>query len=126
MVLFKKKQKQISVPTPEVPTEYRPENIEHRVKLLVGAVVKLDEKLEQFSDKANELNRLCSGTFEEIRRELEEIKSTQKEMVLRFQNIIAALNLTAKIEDYEKLRKIVDQYDPIDMITREQFLKQIE
>ncbi len=121
MPLFKKKQQSvIPIITPIEPT-YTIQGIQHRVELLLQAEKKLGNRITIFETNTNDLVENNTNRLLVVRNELTEIAKEHKSLKERFASIVRTLSLTAKKEDYEKTKRLIDQYDPADMITREEF-----
>ncbi len=124
--LFKKKEKPVPIPVlEEQPVEYSLESIHRRIFLLVKAEKKVHTRLSQFEESIHGLQQHSISTLREVNREMQEIKKQYKDILYSFHGLIKGVSYTAKKEDVEKTKRFLDQYDFAEMITRDEFEKQV-
>lgn len=122
MPLFKTKKQPVVQPVQMIESpEYTMESIQHRVELLLQAEKKLQARIARFEENTSDLVENAGDKLREVRNELVGIASEYKAFQERFAVIVKALSFTAKQEDFQKTKRIIDQYDPADIITRKEF-----
>ncbi len=122
MPLFKTKKQPIVQPVQIIESpEYTMESIQHRVELLLQAEKKLQARIVRFEENTSDLVENAGDKLREVRNELVGIAIEYKAFQERFAAIVKALSFTAKQEDFQKTKRIIDQYDPADIITRKEF-----
>lgn len=128
--LFKKKEK-ITIPVSyqekhtlsTIPTLYTPESLEHRFALLLKSEKKVEERIARLQRGVLDLLQQSAERIKEITVEGGDIKKESTAYREQCNNIIKGVALTTKREDFEKVKRFIEQYDFAEMITRDEFEK---
>lgn len=130
MALFKKKEKaqdQKVVKTIEdVPIEFTMESIEKRISALLKVEEKILVRISRFENDTEDMQDKMNDLVKEIKEELGKNREDYQKIISIFNEVIKGVAFTSKIEDFEKAKRVVDDYDFADMTTRNEFKKMVE
>ncbi len=107
----------------EKPIEYTLESLERRFALLLTSEKKVEERIGKLQREVDDLLQQSKERIRELDAEGEMIKKEYASYHEQSNTIIKGVALTAKKEDFEKVKRFIDQYDFAEMITREEFEK---
>ena len=130
MALFKKKEKALDQKVVksigDVPIEFTMESIEKRINTLLKVEEKVLARISRFEENAVDMQDKMNDLIKEIKDELGKNREDYKKIISAFNEIIKGVSFTSKIEDFEKAKRIVDDYDFADMTTRNEFKKMVD
>ena len=130
MALFKKKEKALDQKVVksigDVPIEFTMESIEKRINTLLKVEEKVLARISRFEENTVDMQDKMNDLIKEIKDELGKNREDYKKIISAFNEIIKGVSLTSKIEDFEKAKRIVDDYDFADMTTRNEFKKMVD
>ena len=130
MALFKKKEKALDQKVVksigDVPIEFTMESIEKRINTLLKVEEKVLARISRFEENTVDMQDKMNDLIKEIKDELGKNREDYKKIISAFNEIIKGVSFTSKIEDFEKAKRIVDDYDFADMTTRNEFKKMVD
>src|SRR3989338_1775028 len=130
MALFKKKEKTLDQKVVksigDVPIEFTMESIEKRINTLLKVEEKVLARISRFEENTVDMQDKMNDLIKEIKDELGKNREDYKKIISAFNEIIKGVSFTSKIEDFEKAKRIVDDYDFADMTTRNEFKKMVD
>ena len=102
------------------------ESIEKRINTLLKVEEKVLARISRFEENTVDMQDKMNDLIKEIKDELGKNREDYKKIISAFNEIIKGVSFTSKIEDFEKAKRIVDDYDFADMTTRNEFKKMVD
>ncbi len=126
MTLFGQKQRRIEFPKQEINPMQEVSAINKRINFLVNKEQSVDKKTHDHKIKLDSETEFIRHETDSLKNEIKEIKNKLLSAQDNFNNAVKELNIHAKIEDLDHLRRMVQEYDPADFISYEEFQRIVE
>ena len=120
MALFTHKKK-IKFPQHEINPLEEINTVKRRLGFLIRKEQDIDNKTTKHIEIINNEINVLNQQLGRIRTEIKDIKLNIEKAGTNFENALKELNVHAKIEDLDKLRRMVKEFDPIEFISYEEF-----
>ncbi len=120
MALFTHKKK-IKFPQHEINPLEEINTVKRRLGFLIRKEQDIDNKTTKHMEIINNEINVLNQQLGSIRTEIKDIKLNIEKAGTNFENAVKELNVHAKIEDLDKLRRMVKEFDPIEFISYEEF-----
>ncbi len=122
MALFTHK-KRIKFPKQEINPQQEINEISERLSYLTNKQIHIKKQnIKQNNASETEILHL-KNQLKVIKSDIIEIKQKTQQVKNNFDNAIKELNMRAKIEDLDRVKRIIQEYDPADLIPYEDFRK---
>tara|TARA_Y100000034_G_scaffold35645_2_gene43741 strand:- start:4363 stop:4770 length:408 start_codon:yes stop_codon:yes gene_type:complete len=126
MALFTHKKKKIAIQRPEVNPQQEVNLINKRINFLMSKNRSISKMTRIHHETTDSEVNLIKEDLVILSQDLKEIRSGIDQARNNFNNAVKELNIRAKVEDMDKLKRIMQEYDPADFISYEEFQRIVE
>ena len=126
MTLFTHKKKKIQVQRPQINPQQEVNLINRRIDFLMSKNRNISKMTRRHNLTTDSEVSLIKEDLTFLRQDLKDIRSSIDQARSNFANAVKELNIRAKVEDMDKLKRMMQEYDPADFISYEEFKKIVE
>ncbi len=121
MPLFGPKKKRITFPALEFNANEEMSMINNRLFFLMKKEEKIKNKNKEHNQTIEFETNLLKEQLTSIKNEIADIRKGLRQSKNNFEIAVRELNMHAKIEDLDQLKRIIQEYDPGDFISYKEF-----